>query len=175
VFPSRSWVYPLFLALASAQPVNPPSFKDYRVARVYRGRVKPPEVGNLDNYSGTDLRCFGGAPAEYVKERVNFAGHFVIGTCRKRLPLSVFWDVLTGRFYPHFPFGPVNVGPYGLGESLPPVEYKGEEYRVDSSLLVVEGCIEGTCDCATRYYALNGKQFKLVLRRPVRMPPDCLK
>ena len=81
VFPLRSLVLPLFLSLASGQSVKLPRFQDYRVSSVYLGPVKPPRVGNLDQYSGTDLRCFGGDLQRYAEEQVNFAGHFVVGTC----------------------------------------------------------------------------------------------
>jgi hypothetical protein len=85
------------------------------------------------------------------------------------------WDGLNGKFYRWFPFGPINVGPYGLGSTVPPVGYKGEQFRVDSTLLIVEGCIEGTCDCATRYYNWNGGELKLILSRASRKPPRCSK
>jgi hypothetical protein len=85
------------------------------------------------------------------------------------------WDALTGKFYRHFPFGPINVGPYSVGSGVPQVEYKGEQYRVDSTLLIVDGCIEGTCNCATRYYNWNGSAFKLLLSQASRTLPNCSK
>lgn len=66
--------------LASAQAAKLPGFQDYRVSNIYRGKVKPPHFGDPAWYSGTDLRCFGD-PTQYAGERVNFAGHFVIGAC----------------------------------------------------------------------------------------------
>lgn len=164
-------------AQAGGQSVKVPHFEDYRVLSVYRGPVKPPRVGNLDQYSGTDSRCFGGGPAESAKKRVNFAGHFVVAACScgSGCHYLYMWDPLTGKFYPHFPFGSINIGPYGIGETVPPFEYKGEQYHVDSRLLIVEACIEDTCDCATRYYSWKGNQFKLILKQPTRMPPNCLR
>jgi len=167
-------VLSLFLGLACGQPVKP-HFEDYRVSRVYRGPVKPPKVGNLNQFTGTDLRCFG--DLERVGEAVNFAGHFVVGacTCGSGCHYLFLWDAITGRFYSHLPFHSINVGPYGIGGTDSPIEYKGEKYRADSRLLIVEACIEGTCDCATWYYSWNGEQFKLILKRRVRMPSTCLK
>jgi hypothetical protein len=120
---------PLFLSLASGQSLKLPRFQDYRVSSLYRGPVKPPEVGNLDQYSGTDLRCFGADLGR--EEQANFAGHFVIGTCTcgSGCHYLYMWDALTGKFHPHLPVGSINIGPYGTGELVPPIEYKGEQYR----------------------------------------------
>jgi hypothetical protein len=85
------------------------------------------------------------------------------------------WDALNGNFYRNLPFGLINIGPYGTGSIDPPIEYRGEQYRVDSTLLIVDGCIEGTCDCAERYYQWDGKRFKLLLKILSRMPPECRK
>ena len=163
--------------MAVGQSVRLPRFEDFRVSSVYRGRVTPPKVGNLNQYSGTDLRCFGGNPGQYAQEKANFAGHFVIGTCTcgSGCHYLFMWDAVTGKLHSHFPFGAINVGPYGVGGADPAVEYKGEQYRVDSSLLIVEACIEGTCDCAARYYTWSGNQFKLILKQPTRMPSNCVK
>lgn len=166
----------LLPVLGHGQAATKPRFEDYLVSKVYRGRVKPPQFGNPAQYEGTDLRCFGGDPAGYASEPVNFAGHFVIGTCTcgSGCHYVFMWDVLTGKFYGR-PFGPIDIGPFGAGIIDPPVEYKGEQFRADSSLLILDGCIEGTCDCATRYYRWSGTQFKLLLRQPSRMPPKCEK
>lgn len=173
---SRQLVFFLFLGAASGQAPKLPHFEDYPVSRVYRGLVKPPKVGDLNQYPGTDLRCYGDMD-QRAGERVNFAGHFVVGacTCGSGCHYLFLWDAITGKFNPHFPFGPINVGPYSNGDTDPPTEYKGEQYRADSSLLIVEACIEGTCDCATRYYSWSGGQFKLILKQPARMPRNCLR
>jgi hypothetical protein len=85
------------------------------------------------------------------------------------------WDALNGKVYRKFPSMPIDVGPFGLGLITPHIEYKGEEYHVDSSLLILEGCIEETCNCGRWYYNWNGTEFKLVLRQPTRLPPSCAK
>jgi len=174
---SIPWLAALLVTTAFGQPAKVPRFEDYRASGIYRGAVKPPNFGNLDQYSGTDLRCFGGDPAEYAKRHANFAGHFVVDTCTcgSGCHYLFMWDALTGKLYRHFPFGPINVGPYNVGSSAPPVAYRGEQYRVDSTLLIVDGCIEGTCDCATRYYNWNGSAFKLLLNQPSRTAPNCSK
>lgn len=163
----------LVIVPASAQRTKPPRFEDYRVSNIYKGEVKGPEFGNLNQYSGTDLRCFGGDPADYAKEPVNFAGHFVVQacTCGSGCHYLYMWDASSGKVYESFPAMPIDVGPFGRSPS--PVEYKGEEYRLDSSLLIIEGCIEDTCNCARRYYKWTGRQFRLILRASVPMPPEC--
>jgi len=122
------------------------------------------------------LRCFGDAAA-YGNEQVNFAGHFVIGTCTcgSGCHYLFMWDALSGKVYLKLPSMPIDVGPFGIGVIAPPIESTGEEYRLDSSLLIVEGCVEDTCDCGRRYYNWNGRQFKLILKRTTRMPPECRK
>jgi hypothetical protein len=167
----------LLLTLASGQQKKSPSFQDYRVATVHRGPSKPPTFGNVEQFSGTDLRCFGGDPAAYAREQANFAGHYVIAscTCGSGCHYLFMWDALTGKFYDRLPFGRIEVGPFGLNADLPPVEYKGEQYRSDSRLLIIESCVEDTCDCAKRYLVWNDQQFQLVLKQPVRLPPNCLK
>lgn len=161
--------------LASGQQTNLPRFEDYRVTRVYRGSVKPPRFGNPDQYEGTDQRCFGLEPAAYAKLPVNFAGHYVISACScgTGCHYLYLWDAVTGKFYRDFPFGPIDIGPFDVGQDSPPVEYKGEQFRRDSSLLILDGCIEDTCDCATRYYRWDGRRFKLITRQQSRQPHKC--
>lgn len=158
-----------------ARSANSPSFGDYRVSKIYRGPVMPPLFGSLEQYHGTDRRCFDGDLVEYTKEAVNFAGHYVIDACScgTGCHYLYMWDALTGKVFLKFPSMPIDIGPFGLGVLASPVEYRGEEYRLDSSLLIVEGCIEETCDCSRRYYKWSGSEFKLIERERTRVPPRC--
>ena len=167
------WLLPLF---GFSGPSRPPRFGDYRVAKFYAGKVEPPHFGDPSQYSGTDVRCFGADPAEYEKLPVNFAGHYIIGTCScgTGCRYLFLWDAASGKFYRDFPFGPIDVGPFDVGVIASPVEYKGEQFRKDSSLLILDGCVEDTCDCATRYYKWTGNQFVLVFRQLGRTPSKCL-
>jgi hypothetical protein len=176
--PSFRVVALALMFLVSGQSAELPSFRDYRVSNIYRGRVKAPDFGDLSHYSGTDVRCFGEEPNSYTAKPANFSGHFVIDTCScgSGCHYLFIWDALSGKVYREFPFGSINIGPYyGLGSIGPPIRYKGEDFRVDSSLLIVESCIEGKCDCAKRYYTWDGQRFNLVLKKPARMPRDCSK
>lgn len=163
------------LTLASA--AKTPQFNEYRVQTIYRGPVKAPDFGDPTQYTGTDLRCFGGDPTRYASLVPNFAGDFVIGycTCGSGCYYLFLWNARTGKFYGRFPDRPIDVGPYGSGKLTPPVEYNGDEYHIDSSLLILEGCFEETCDCARRYYHWNGSHFELIFRESTRMPPGCTK
>jgi hypothetical protein len=167
----------LTLTAGSSQAARPPRFQDYPVQNIYRGKVEAPKFGDLSKYEGTDVRCYGGEPSTYAAEPVNFAGHFVISACPcgTGCQYLFMWDALSGKVYLHFPFGPIDVGPYSDGSNFPLLVHKGEEYRTDSSLLVVEGCIEDTCDCARRYYNWNGRRFNLLLRQATPIPPKCKK
>jgi hypothetical protein len=176
--PAVRWFTAVAVAsgLVYGQASKMPAFEDYSVATVYRGVVKPPNFGPLSQYDGTDLRCFGGKPADYAAERVNFAGHFVVGacTCGSGCHYLFMWDAEDGRFYHDLlPFRPIDVGPFGRFGSPAAVYYPGEQYRVDSTLLILDACFEETCDCAKRYYVWTGVRFDLVLRQAHPNPPGC--
>lgn len=81
------------------QPV--PRFEEYKVAKLYRGVVRPPIFGEVTQYEGTDLRCFSGDSSNYSKEPVNFAGRFVNESCScgSGCHYLFMWDAPTGRFY----------------------------------------------------------------------------
>ena len=163
-----------------AQSSRVPRFEDYPVQSIYRGPVKLLHLDDPNRYADSaEGRCVGGeAPPGYVPGPVNFAGHFVVETCTcgSGCYSLYLWDAITGKFHGFFPSsGAIDVGPYGIGQVSPPVTYKGEEFHANSTLLILEGCIEDTCDCGRRYYNWSGKEFKLILRQPTRMPPSCTK
>ena len=163
------------VAVANAQSVVSPRFEDYSVRTIYRGPAKPPVIPDRTQLQGTDLRCFGADPSFYSKTQVNFAGHFVVDTCScgSGCHYLFMWDAVTGKLYRQLPPGAIEVGPFESRDASPQLVYKGEEYRPNSTLLIVEGCIEDSCDCATRYYRWTGSRFHLVLQQPVRMPGRC--
>lgn len=169
----------LAIVLEGETPKRPsPRFQDYRVVDVYHGPTKPPDFGDPSQYSGTDLRCFGGDPTVYETYRdmrVNFAGHFVLAacTCGTGCHYLFVWDAQTGRVYRDLPVGPIDVGPYGTAPHF--ITFTGEQYRVDSTLLVVNGCREETCDCATWYFNWRRGRLELIRKQPSRRPPACTK
>jgi hypothetical protein len=173
----RSIAITLAFGLLSLRGADaPPLFINFPVAGIYHGPVKPPNFGSPEKFEGTDLRCFGGDPSEFAKEHVNFAGHFVVGacTCGTGCHYLFMWDAVTGKFYERLPPAAIDVGPYDMA-GPDPIEYKGEEYHIDSSLLVVDGCVEDTCDCATRYYRWDERAFREISSTVTRVPTKCRK
>ena len=158
----------LMPVLGHGQTATQPSFEDYPVSKIYRGRVKRPAFGHIEG------RCFTD-PDLYASEQVNFAGHFIIDscTCGSGCHSLFMWDVMTGKFYSLLPPGIIQVGPFGAEGPATSLTYKGEQFRKDSSLLIVDGCVEDTCDCATRYYVWKGTRFKMISRQRVPMPLKC--
>lgn len=145
---------------------------------VYKGEVKPPDFGDPSQYDGAEVRCLGTNPAEHASERPNFAGHYVIEacTCGSGCHFLFMWDAATGRlFYRDLPFQSLNIGPFtSAGSRSPQITYSGEEYRLDSDLLIIEACFGETCDCAKRFYLWTGSRFKLVQKQAVQLPTHCL-
>jgi hypothetical protein len=84
------------------------------------------------------------------------------------------WDAEDGKVFRMFPFGAIDVGPYSSPGGGPPLRYKGEEYRPDSSLLVVDGCFDGTCNCGRRYYSWSASTFRLVSKESRVPAGSCL-
>jgi hypothetical protein len=165
----------VFASLVWSQTPKVPTFESYRITRIYRGAVRPPNFGPSDKYGGSDVSCFGGYPPVHLAMPVNFAGHFVVAacTCGSGCHYFVLWDAENGKVFRDFPFRAINVGPYESAANGPLVEYAGEQYRTDSALFILDGCFEETCDCAKRYYVWSGTQFKLILRRQDQLPPGC--
>jgi hypothetical protein len=82
--PPRFIAMVILVMAASGQPTNPPRFADYPVSTVYKGPVKPLQIGDPKKYSAVDLHCLGADSTyhNYAKVQSNFAGHFVVNcTC----------------------------------------------------------------------------------------------
>ena len=170
------WLCTISVLYGQAHPVRSPRFEDYPVA-AYAGKVAPPDFGNPGQYTGTDLRCFSADPSGYRAEQPNFAGHFVIGTCTcgSGCHYLFMWDARTGKVYRDLPFGVLNIGSYVANENPTPVLYSGEKFRPNSSLLIIDACREGTCDCGVRYYLWTGTAFRMIRKIVSRKPPNCSK
>ncbi len=134
------WIIAITLRASSAwtQKPNRPSFDEYRVVDEYRGPVTQADFGRRQQYTGTDLRCFGGDPTPRLAMRTNFAGHFVLASCScgSGCRYLFIWDARNGKVFRGFPFGAINVGPYPSAHGRQEVAYAGEQYRIDSKLLI---------------------------------------
>ncbi len=172
------WVVAVSIGTQGGFAAQSPRFDDYPVTHLFRGEAKSPQFDDLKQYGYAEMRCFGGDPADYSRS-ANFAGHYVVEscTCGSGCHFLFMWDAISGKlFYREIPFGAINVGPHSQSSSrAPPVVYRGEEYRLDSALMIVQACFGEDCNCATRYYKWTGSRFDLVSKQAVRMPPDCEK
>jgi hypothetical protein len=109
-----------------------PQFGNYCVSDFYRGEAKLPQFGDLSQYDSAELRCFGANPSDYS------------GRAPTSLVTSLFRAVLATAAAAFFLCG-----------YAPRVAYRGEQYRSDSTLLIIEGCLGESCDCAR----LSGKEM----------------
>jgi hypothetical protein len=137
--------------LADAQNLNrPPSFNDYLVREVFRGK---PAQANFS--TDPDARRFITRVREGAKRGPNFAGHFTIVEwgCGTECQSFLIVDAKTGSIY-----------------SSPGLAALGLAFRINSRLLIVNPPeaikkVYGTAVpgwLSTDYYVFEDNQFKLV-------------
>ena len=175
---SRLSVVIFLAAVFSSSPLESqrrvPRFEDYPVATTYRGESRPPNVSGMDEFEVHS--CFGDDPAAYANKQPNFAGHYIVQSCSCGTGCHsvVLWDAATGRTIGGgLPFGAINVGPFSGNGNEAQILYGGEQYGHESTLMIVDGCLSESCDCATRYYNFARGQFRLILTQSVRLPRGC--
>jgi hypothetical protein len=155
-----------------------PTFQDYPAEQLYEGKVALPKfhLGDPDKYSfpDSDLRCIGVSQHDrtlfFGDKHVNFAGRYILDacTCGTGCHYLFMWDAQSGKLFRKFSFGVVVVGPYFEGKKR--IEYSGEHYRVDSTLLIVEGCLDSAEHskrraCARYFYNWTGENFVRVFKQ----------
>jgi len=153
-----------------------PRFEDYSVVGSYQGQSMPPNLSGMDQIEVHS--CFGGDPAAYANRAPNFAGHYIVQlcSCGTGCHSLVIWDASTGKTIQRgLSFGAINVGPFRRNGDGAQILYGGEQYRPASTLMIVDGCLAESCDCATRYYKWTGNRLKLILAKPVQLPRGCLR
>lgn len=151
-----------------------PRFEDYPAASSYKGESMPPNVTGMDPFEVHS--CFGGDPAAYANRAPNFAGHYIVQSCSCGTGCHsvVLWEATIGKaILRGLPFGAINVGPFRGSDNETQIVYGGEQYRAASTLMIVDGCVGESCDCATRYYNWTGDRFRLILTQPVKLPRGC--
>lgn len=97
----------------------------------------------------------------------NFAGQYTIATwsCGTSCSSSVVVDACSGQLYRDTPYGTLD---------LSGSEYTGLSFRIDSSLLIVEGCLDTdaeqnhTPECSRSYYKWIPPRF--ILLRKIALP-----
>jgi hypothetical protein len=161
-----------------------PTFADYPASPVYTGKVVPPRfqksIQPSDFFPDGDPHCGwdddGFHERYYGAMKPNFAGHYVITgcTCGTGCHYFLMWDARTGEVIRNLPVGTIEAGPYF--QVSPPIEYAGENHRVESSLLVLEGCFDWDAhperrDCARYFYVWKNEKFALIFKQATRVPP----
>src|SRR5262249_54541160 len=132
---------------AVARPAAPhssvPRFEDYPVARVFEGRpARPIFLRNRDKLKEKD-KSFRVKVAQGLANGPNFAGHYSVVEwgCGRDCVEFVIADTMTGRLFYHSGsiFSPLMIPEQGAASGRP---YAGLEYRLDSGLLIADGCSE---------------------------------
>ena len=127
-----------------------PQFKDYPAKPVYRGK-------NAQLLLTRDARTFKTRLGEALKEKPNFAGHFIVTTwgCGTGCEVGAIVDARTGKVY-WFPF-PIGQN-YEVDEDFRPVEF-----RLDSKLIIFSGFRVDTDEAAgERFYKFENGRFKFL-------------
>jgi hypothetical protein len=137
----------LLFAAGVAAFAQAPKFEDYRVAETFSGKPAPPKIVRpADREFRTRIR-------EDAAKGPNFAGHYTIATwgCGGGCVSFALVDAKSGTVYP----APFKVLAFGVEVARP------LEYKLNSSLLVVQGCPEED-NCGSYFYTWTGSEFKLV-------------
>jgi hypothetical protein len=127
---------------------QPPTFSEYHVALLHRGKNATPKI--TDNW-----RLFRTRIREASKRPPNFAGAYRIVEwgCGSDCVRFALVDLRSGSIYDP-PFGSLWLDAYHTNGW----RGSGFEYRANSRLLVADGCVAE--NCATFYYEWTGTAFR---------------
>jgi hypothetical protein len=150
-----------------------PRFEDFPVTPRFRGKPAEPAL--------TKRQAFRTRIQEAARKGPNFAGHYTVAEwgCGSGCVSIAIVDAVSGRLYYRVPFAGLAIPYQGTAAGR---EYKGLEYRLNSSLLIADGCPEDPesddssaagRDCGTKYYTWERNRF--VLRASVAAPPALMK
>ena len=147
-----------------------PKFGDFSVTEAFHGQpARPVLVTDGDRMFRTRIRS-------EARKGPNFAGHYTIVKwgCGSSCASFLVVDAISGRVY-HNVFGILGFLYKGTASGR---DYRGLEYRLSSSLLVIDGCPEHVKaeseskeegdTCGTHYYKWERNQF--VHLRSVSVP-----
>jgi hypothetical protein len=151
---------------------NTPTFDDFKVSRSFKGVPKAPVLRTRsDREYRTSIR-------NAVKSGANFAGHYSVAEwgCGTGCHGFVVVDVVTGTVYDP-PFTDINFHQPEVAEYWENHEpqwwclsnHDVIEYRADSDLLVVEGCLDDH-QCGRTYYRIGVKGLQQIAFDPDRLP-----
>lgn len=124
-----------------------PQFKDYPVRSIYRGRNAPLVLNRETRTFRTRLR-------EALKEKPNFAGHYIVTSwgCGTGCQVGAIIDARTGRVY-WFPFG--------VGQNYETDDdYRPIEFRLNSKLIIFSGYrVDRDEEPGARFYKFENGRF----------------
>lgn len=140
-----------------------PRFEDYSISSVFSGKPAEPIFARGQEGFRTRIR-------KSARKGPNFAGHFTIAEwgCGSGCVSFAVVDAVSGRLYPAVPFVGLAVPYQGAATGR---EYEGLEYRLNSSLLIADGCPEDSKsddsskfekNCGIRYYKWERDRFVLI-------------
>jgi hypothetical protein len=146
-----------------------PQFETYPVTSIFREKPALPIFAKGQGGFRTEIR-------KAAEKGPNFSGHYTIAEwgCGSGCISFAIVDAVSGRLKYPVPFVGLGIPYMGTATGR---NYKGLEYRLNSSLLIADGCPENEDstdadfekDCGTRYYKWDDKQFLLI--RTVAVPP----
>jgi hypothetical protein len=139
-----------------------PMFEDYPITSIFRGEPALPIFAKGQGGFSTQIK-------EGARKGPNFAGHFTIAQwgCGSGCISFAIVDAVSGQLNYPIPFVGLGIPYMGTATGR---DYKGLEYRLDSSLLIADGCPEDEdstdadfeMNCGTRYYKWEANRFVLI-------------
>ena len=165
-----------------------PRFADFPVTPIFPGSPGRPRFTSPPHlHPGRDIREGDLPPdaddryrssVEYdAKHGPNFAGHYTIAlwSCGTGCSSMVVVDAKTGTLYRDVPFGTLDINGNPAAKNH---EYAGLRFRIDSSLLIVEGCRDADFrrakgerpDCSRSYFQWMVPGFKFLRKIPLSPP-----
>lgn len=138
----------VLLMAVTALAADIPQFKDFPVAQVYQGRNSPVK------FATPETKQFHTRLTEAAQQKTNFAGHYILTRwgCGSGCIQPAIIDAKTGRVF-MVPFTVVTVGE----KVIDPLQF-----RLDSTLLIVNGSRNDQPENGTFYYLWDGKRLELI-------------
>jgi hypothetical protein len=131
-------------------PVWALKFTDFAVSSSFHGKPATPILATRSQ------RLFRSAIREAAAKGPNFAGHYTIAEwgCGSGCMSSAVVDAVTGKVFA----APFRILSMPLAENEGGHEYQGAVYKLNSRLLIADGCAEET-NCGTYYYEWSDNKF----------------
>jgi hypothetical protein len=146
------------------------------IPSIYKSSVSSPDLKAADRLPDADERYRESVTLDALRGP-NFAGQYTIAgwSCGTGCSSMVVVDSRTGTLYRDVPFGTLDTSGNPQSENH---VYAGLSFQRDSSLLVIEGCLDADFrdakgqppDCSRSYYQWVSPRFKLLRKIPLPAP-----